>query len=280
MPMIRVATLALAFTCGWCAAGARGDEYAGAKLVQVSAGRIVFEHDGKRKALPVGVQFKLFDDQGEEQDPVTGVGRFLQPGNVVDIKAEAERRSRTPRIVEIRFVSGKVAELPMPPEKVDLRPDPKYGGSVIDSGGYTRDARWQAYIPQAKVGDFVEYHRGDPKEPGRVEAVEVGKDYVVIAKVFLVLGTREEQREKHRLPPPGADPNPAPLDGLPRPRRARPTAKEELTIAGKKVPCDVESRSGEPYRWTSADVPFDGLVKYVPRDKVQYLVTDFGRGEE
>lgn len=252
------------------------EDYAGAKIVQVARGTVIFEKDGKTHRLSVALSLKVIDEQGQTQDAVTGTARYVLPGNIVDIKTAASKKG-PPQIVEIRFVSGTVGELPRS-GAVKLQIDPNFKGSIIDPGGHTTDLYWLNYIPQARVGDYVEYTLGS--EPGRMETVEVGKDFVVVGKVSYILGTRQEQRVKHRLPPPGTDPNRPPLEGLPSPKKKKSSAskpKEELVVAGKKVVCEVESSGGKPSYWRSADVPFDGLVKNEVRNG-KYRLTDFGRG--
>jgi hypothetical protein len=172
-----------------------GESYEGAKIKSIERGKIEFEAGGKTITLPVSLSMKVFDAEGKEHDPITGV-RFLVPGNIVNIKTKlsAQGSTRETTIAEIHFVSGKVGEFPMTKEGVDLKPDPKYDGMVFESN--LREKDWDAYYAKAKVGDFIQYRSSD--EPGRREIVEVGSDYVVEAKVFYILGHRDEMRIKFR----------------------------------------------------------------------------------
>lgn len=265
---------------------AQAEELKGVRIIKAGGGIISYHHEGKNTRLPVAPSLKLFDDKGQAVDLVTGVGRYLQPGNIVDMKVtpkqaepgKGKSKSKTKsssssgdrQILEIRFVSGKVADVPTEPEaNVNLLPDPNWKGNVFGGEGVKTDPYWIQYIPKARVGDFVEYQRGQSKkEPGRIETMEVGKDYVIIAKVYLVLGTREEHREKHRIGPASA-----------AKKSRKTTATQELEVAGKKILCDVESSQGKPYRWKSTEIPFDGLVRYEINGKLDYLVTSFGRGK-
>src|SRR6185503_13081371 len=121
---------------------------------------------------PVAASMKLFDDQGKPVDLVTGVGRYLLPGNIVDMKtaaknapaAKSKSRSKSKtassgpdhEIIEIRFVSGKVGDVPNPldppKEELNLRPDPNWKGNVFGGEGVKTDPYWIKYIPSAKVG--------------------------------------------------------------------------------------------------------------------------------
>lgn len=253
------------------------DEYQGAEVVSLSRGNVVFKYKGKTERAPVGLSLKIFDDKGEVHDSVTGTVRFLLPGNVVDIKTDKDKKTGKQQIVEIRFVSGKVGELPKAKaggEGINLLPNPDFKGNVFGGDGVKSDPYWIRYIGTARVGDFIEFVTGDDKEPGRMETMEVGKDYVIIAKVFYILGTRHEQREKHRAPPGGAGKSSAP--GKKSSSKSKSREKEELTVGDKKVLCETESRSGKVYRWKSYEVPFDGVVKY--DSNVPYMLTAFGRG--
>lgn len=260
----------------------------GVRIIKVGGGIISYHHDGKNTRLPVSPSLKLFDDKGEPVDVITGVGRYLQPGNIVDMKVTAKQapsaagksksksKSKTTSppvdrlILEIRFASGKVAEMPKESESnSNLPPDPNWKGNVYGGEGVKTDPYWIQYIPKAKVGDFVEYYRGkDKNEPARIETLEVGKDYVIIAKVFYILGSRQEQREKHRIGPASAGK-----------KSKKTTATQILEIDGKKITCDVETSQGKPYRWKSTEIPFDGLVRHEVDGKQEYLVTSFGWGK-
>lgn len=260
----------------------------GVRIIKAGGGIISYHHDGKNTRLPVSPSLKLFDDKGEPVDVITGVGRYLQPGNIVDMKVTSKQTQTSPakskskskskvtsppverQILEIRFVSGKVAEMPKESESnFNLRPDPNWKGNVYGGEGVKTDPYWIQYIPKAKVGDFVEYYRGkDKNEPARIETLEVGKDYVIIAKVFYILGSRQEQREKHRIGPASAGK-----------KSKKTTATQILEIDGKKITCDVETSQGKPYRWKSTEIPFDGLVRNEVNGKQEYLVTSFGRGK-
>jgi hypothetical protein len=269
--MARTCVAALAVLGLFLARPVQAEDFAGAKLVSVARGSIAFEHEGKNYKLGVALSLKIMDDKGELQDPITGT-RFLAPGNIVDIKTETDKKTKKRQIVEIKFVSGTVGDLPKTPEKPDLRPDPNYKGTPIE-GGETRDPYWQRYLPTAKVGDFIEYSFGNSGSPGRQEVMEVGKDYVIVAKVSYILNKRQEDRRKVKLPSGGATAS----QGLPG---KKPSAKdtEELEVAGRKLTCTVEKDKGKPIRWMCADVPLDGKVKEDLRN-FKYLLTNFGRGE-
>jgi len=251
------------------------EDYQGVKIVSVGKGQMVFEDkDGKPTNLYFSPALKIIDDKGEQQDPITGV-RFLAKDNVIDIKTMVDKKQKREFVVEIKFVSGKVAELPKTGAKVDLKPDPNFKGkpTEIQSG----DPVWNAYIKAAKVGDFTEYKSGNDQEPGRQETLEVGKDYVVVTRVDYLFGKRIEMRTKFKLPPP---PKPG-TKTFDNPFAKGPTGKktsEELTIGGKKVAC-TKIDDGKIQTWTSADVPFDGLVKKDSRN-YKFILTDFGRGKE
>ena len=234
------------------------------------------------KRYPVDLALKIFDDKGEAQDPVTGK-RFLQKGNVVDITTKSVRISpqkNETRIVEVKFVSGKVADLPdpKPAGEVNLAPDPEFKGQVFGGDGYAADKRWQAYIPTAKVGDFVEYERNG--KPGRLEVVETGTkhDYVIYAQVSYALDHRDEMRIKKRLPtaaeqpPSKTKPKARPVT-RPSTKSARKTSKqappaanakpltEELEVMDQQLECEIHYVGGDPHSWYSDEVPLDGLVK-------------------
>jgi hypothetical protein len=172
-------------------------------------------------------------------------------------------------IVEIKFVSGTVAELPKADKNLNLRPDPKNNGNPNEFR--TNDEVWQAYILTAKVGDFTEFKRGKEAEPGRYETIECGKDYVVVANVEYMFGKRTEFRRKYMLPL-GFKPS---TSGGKKPASKE---REELTIGEKKVVCDVK-KDGGVTTWLSAEVPFDGVVKVDSRN-YKFILTDFGRGEK
>ena len=295
-----------------------GESYEGAKIKSIARGQIEFEADGKTITLSVSLSMKVFDADGKEHDPVTGV-RFLAPGNIVNIKTKssASGSTRETTIAEIHFISGKVGELPMTKEGVDLKPDPKFNGMVFDSN--LREKDWNAYYSQAKIGDFIEYRRSD--EPGRREIVEVGSDYVVEAKVFYILGHRDEMRIKfkpfveHPLPGASAVPKKAEPASAPKTEpapaktsksntsskssakssklseRAKAMAKEKsqksaaprepetetITVAGRELVCTIRKNSAGTKEWICPEVPFDGMVKNDSR--VRYELTDFGRGK-
>ena len=193
-----------ALLCGYAAA----EEYQGAKITSMGRGKIAFESGGQEFTLPVSLSLKVFDKEGKEHDPVTGT-RFLAPGNIVNIKTKTSTRgsAREAAIVEIHFVSGKVVELPRTKAGADVKPDPNYKGIVLENN--VREKDWNVYYARAKVGDFIEYRHGSDREPSRQEVVEVGPDFVLVAKVFYILGHRDEQRIKQRpfveKPLPGAE---------------------------------------------------------------------------
>ncbi len=284
---------------------ARAEEYPGAKVVALAGGRITFEHGGKTNRVQVDLALKIIDDKGKAHDPISGK-RFLQSGNIVDITTKSVRVTPSkdePRIVEIKFVSGKVADLPTPTPKpageVNLAPDPNFKGQVFGGDGWTREERWQAYIPTAKVGDFVEYEKNG--KPGRLEVVEVGKehDYVIYAQVSYALDQRDEMRIKKRLPTAEEQP-PSAAKAKAKPvaksaaksskkksktgtkkdtqvPKARPT-NETIEVMGRKLECEIHYVDGDPFSWHSDEVPLDGLVKEDARNS-KYMLTSFGRGE-
>jgi hypothetical protein len=260
------------------ASPAFADEYAGAKLVSVGKGMIEFEKDGKKFKLPVSVSLKILDDKGETQDTITGV-RFLAPGNVVDVKTTTDSKTKKDSIVQIKFVSGTVGELPKAPKNANLNPDPNFNGTIPEA--LPPNPYWEKYLPTAKVGDFVEYTRGKDEEPGREEAVEVGKGYVVVARVGYILGKRTETRVKMVASKGGSKSTTEPSKASSSSKKPSTPAKEteEITVAGKKLTCEIKKLSGKPYQWHCADVPFDGLVKEDARN-TKYMLTDFGRGKE
>ena len=187
-------------------AGARAPadtpEFPAAKVTGAEKGKISFESYGARHTLSVSLNTRFFDAEGHEVDPITGSIRFLLPGNIVAISTRSPSKGER-TIAQIRFVSGKLGELPTAALDLDeLKPDPKEAGSEINSK--LRDKDWNAYYAHAQVGDFILYRQGD--EPGRREIVEVGEEYVIEAKVFYVLGTRDEDRIRYQpaMPQPGA----------------------------------------------------------------------------
>ncbi len=254
--------------------GSRAEDFKGVEVVAVARGNVSFKHEGKTVRKPVGLSMKVIDDKGNTHDPILGAAQYLLPGNIVDIKTAQDKTARREVIVEIKFVSGKVGELPKELKgagggAVNLRPDPEFKGMVFGGDGVVSDPYWINYIRRAKVGDFLEYTRGTDKEPGRMETVEVGKDYVITAKVSYILGSRNEMRMKHRAPPAGAA---KPQSPPPKKSSARPKSHETevLEIGGKKVKCEIETRTLK--KWRSADIPFDGIVK--EESRVPYVVTD------
>jgi hypothetical protein len=243
---------------------ARAEDYPGAKIVDVGKGQIVFEDkDGKKQNFYFSPTMKMLDDKGAEQDKITGL-RFLLKDNIVDVKTTVDKKKRQEFISEIKFVSGKVAELPKTGSKINLRPDPNFKGMVTEIRN--ADPVWQAYIGTAKVGDFKEYKGGNEQEPGRWETVEVGKDYAIIAKVDYMFGKRMELRMKQMLPK-GVKAASTPLK----------KGKDEITVGDKKVIC-MKKGDAKAATWTSPEVPFDGVVKVESRN-YRYIVTDFGRGQ-
>jgi len=262
--------LALAWLC--VGSPARAEDYPGAKIVDVAKGQITFEHEGKEQKFQIATSLKIIDDKGETQDPVTGT-RFLAKGNIVDIKTKADRRKKE-MIVEIKYVSGTVGELPKTPKNANLKPDPDFNGKAIEA--LPPDAYWAKYLPTAKVGDFVEYKSGKDDDPGRQEVMEVGKDYVIVAKVSYILGHRSEDRVKFKLQ--GSSGGKASSAGGKKPPSNKGKETEELTVGDKKVKCEVEKAAGGKLtKWRSSDVPLDGLVKEESRN-FKYTLTDFGRG--
>ncbi|HLW65315.1 MAG TPA: hypothetical protein VKS79_08350 [Gemmataceae bacterium] len=262
------------------AISARADDYPGSKIVTVAKGEIVFEDkDGNSQKKPVSLSLKIFDDKGEQQDAVTGT-RFLAKGNIVDVKTDYMKdpknaKKKIEAIVEIKFVSGKVAELPKTGSNVDLKPDPNFKDKVIEfSQG---DPVWQEYIKKAKVGDFAEYKSGKNPEPGRYETLEVGKDYIVVAKVDYILGKRTELRTKHMLPK-APKPGTKTFDNPFAKGGGGKKSTEELTIGDKMVKC-TKTVDGKLTKWTSTEVPFDGKVKE-DSPNYKYILVDFGRGEK
>jgi hypothetical protein len=296
---VRLSLILLSVTLLVVSATARAEDFPGAKVVVVGAGRITFEHGGTTKRYPVDLALKILDDKGEAQDPVTGK-RFLQKGNIVDITTKSVRispKQDETRIVEVKFVSGKVADLPAPKPagEVDLAPDPDFKGQVFGGDGYTSDKRWQAYIPTAKVGDFVEYERNG--KPGRLEVVEVGPkhDYVIHAQVSYALDSRDEMRFKKRLPTAAEQP-PSKTKAKTRPaikssakttrksgKQAPPAANakplsEVIEVMDRQLECEIHYVGGQPHSWFSDEVPLNGLVKTESRSE-KYRLTSFGRAK-
>ncbi|HEV3146466.1 MAG TPA: hypothetical protein VGZ47_21445 [Gemmataceae bacterium] len=256
------------------------DDYQGAKIVSVSKGQVEFQDkDGKTQKLPISLSLKIFDDKGEKQDAITGT-RFLLKDNIVDIKTENAKDPKNKKrmiesIVEIKFVSGMVGELPKTGKNIDLKPDPNFKDKVIEFP--QGDPVWQEYIKKAKVGDFAEYKSGKDQEPGRYETLEVGKDYALVAKVDYIFGKRIEMRTKHMLPK-APKPGTKTFDNPFGKGGGGKKITEELTIGGKKVTC-TKTVDGKLTKWTSTDVPFDGRVKE-DSPNYKYILVDFGRGEK
>lgn len=152
-------------------------EYEGVVLKSIEKGVIEFEHQGERVKLPVALSLKVFDDQGKGFNAIEGA-RFLAPENVVNIKSGMEKTGgiSVERIREIRFVSGKVAELPQAPDEVDLRPKPEFNGKPGDVYPPTDDL--DRYYRAAHVGDFIEYKSTDGQLRGRKEILEVADGVV------------------------------------------------------------------------------------------------------
>jgi hypothetical protein len=259
---------------------ALAEDYPGSKIVAVAKGEIAFEDkDGNGQRKPISVSLKIFDAKGEQQDAVTGA-RFLAEGNIVDIKTESMKdpknaKKKIEAIVEIKFVSGKVGELPKTGNNVDLKPDPDFKGKPIEFA--QGNPVWQEYIKKAKVGDFAEYKSGKNPEPGRYETLEVGKDYALVAKVDYILGKRTELRTKHMLPK-APKPGTKTFDNPFANKNSGKKSTEELTIGDKKVNC-TKIVDGKLTRWLSAEVPFDSKVKE-DSPNYKYILVDFGRGEK
>jgi len=263
--MLRAFAVAAALVLLFLAVPAQAEDYPGVKIDSVAKGQITFiNKDGGQEKHPISPDLKIFNDKGEEQERITGM-RFLARDNVVDIKTKRDKQAKKEVIVEIKFVSGKVAELPKTGKVVDLKPDPNFKGIVAESR--TGDPVWQAYIGTAKVGDFTEYKSGKDHEPGRQEALEVGSDYVLLAKVDYFLGKRTELRIKQMLP-----------KGVKAPSSPLKKGAEEITVGDKKVMCNKKG-DAKSATWTSPDVPFDGVVKVESRN-YNFILTDFGRGRE
>ena len=269
-------TCSVILVLAWLGAGspARADDFAGAKIVDVAKGQITFEHEGKEQKLAIALSLKIIDDKGETHDPITGT-RFLVKGNIVDIKTKADKRTKKETIVEIKFVSGTVGELPKAPKNANLKPDPDYKGNAIEA--LPPDAYWAKYLPTAKVGDFVEYKSGNDDNPGRQEVMEVGKDYVIVAKVSYILGHRSETRTKFKLQ--GSSGGKASSAGGKKPP-SKGKETEEITVGDKKIKCEVEKTAGgKVSKWHSSEVPLDGLVKEESRN-FKYTLVDFGHGSK
>jgi len=272
--MSRAFVIAAAAALLFLAGPALAEDYAGSKIVDVGRGLIVFEHDGQKENLYYSPTMKIIDAKGMEHDTITGV-RFLAKDNIVDIKTMYDKKQKKEFVVEIKFVSGKVAELPKVGANVNLKPDPNFKGLVGEFP--TGDAQWQAYIQSAKVGDFTEFKRGNDAEPGRYETIDCGKNFATVAKVEYTFGKRTEIRTKFILPAGNGKAPMPPAKGTPG---KKPAAKdsEELTIGDKKVACEKKV-DGKTQTWTSPDVPFDGVVK-VESKNYKFILTDFGRGKE
>ncbi len=133
------------------ASAVSAEEVLKAKVFKADKGKLAFEHEGKKRALSFGIGLKYYDKEGKELDPLQGAGIFAQ-GNIVNLTTVKDDTSPEPRIVAIHLVEGMILEV-KPMEKVDLRPDPNFKGSIMDSDW---PADWFAYYGTAKVGDFTE----------------------------------------------------------------------------------------------------------------------------
>jgi hypothetical protein len=107
-----------------------GKDYEQAKFKKAGKGTLEFVHGNDALKLPISLSLKVFDDQGTEFDPIEGT-KFLIAGNVLDIKTDTDATTGKESIVEVHFVSGKVAKLGSS-KKVDLHPSPDFKGRCED----------------------------------------------------------------------------------------------------------------------------------------------------
>lgn len=173
------------------ACGLRAEEITGAKIFKADKGRLAFEHEGKKRAFSFGLGLKYFDKEGAELDLLKGSG-ILAPGNIVTLTTEKDDTSPEPTIRAIRLVEGTIVEA-KPMATVDLRPDPNFKGSVMDSNWPTD---WFAYYGTAKVGDFAEIS-GFGR--ARREVLEASADSVLVAHVVDTKGSRTEFRVRYTM---------------------------------------------------------------------------------
>ena len=279
-------------------------DYEEVELRRVARGTIEFVHDGKTVRLPISLSLKIYDDEGAAFDPIEGT-KFLVAGNVLNIKTETDSATRKESILEIRFVSGKVAGL-RKAKAVDLKPSPDFDGKLIDV--YPTSPELDRYFRSAHVGDFVEYKNGD--DGSRDEILEVGDGFVVHARVAALLGSRTEHRTRVLLQPAEGKAQAASSKGGSKPAKMSDKAPkkaakgdskkkskkvksapkeaegakeeagdtEELTVGERTLVCQIK-KEGKVTKWISAEVPFEGIVKVDgPHHKSQLV--DFQRGAE
>lgn len=146
-------------------------------------------------------------------------------------------------------------------------------------------ARFQAMFGSPKVGDFVVYEVGkleaksDKSKLGKVrrEIEQAGQDFVIVHEVQELAGANSENRWKvtRNDNVTGA--------GVPTVAKVSKPRKESVAVGSRKVECELVEHTERGKivlrRWTSAEVPFEGIVKEIQADGAGQRLVDFGRGK-